>query len=51
VTTVHPLARQAALRDGIAEAEFDALLEEIDVRCREGQFLAVGMYVVVVENG
>ena len=46
------VGRDAALQEGITEAEFDALLEEMAVRCREGRFLAVGtMYVVVVEKG
>jgi hypothetical protein len=46
------VGRQAALQEGITEAEFDALLEEMTLRCREGRFLAVGtMYVVVLEKG
>jgi hypothetical protein len=46
------VGRGAALQEGITEAEFDALLEEMAVRCSEGRFLAVGtMYVVVVEKG
>jgi hypothetical protein len=46
------VGREAALQEGITEADFDALLEEMAVRCREGRFLAVGtMYIVVVEKG
>jgi ubiquinone/menaquinone biosynthesis C-methylase UbiE len=45
------VGREAALREGITETEFDALLEEMTVRDRENRFLAVGtMYVVVVEK-
>jgi ubiquinone/menaquinone biosynthesis C-methylase UbiE len=45
------VGREAVLREGVTEAEFDALLEEMALRSREGRFLAVGtMYVVVVEK-
>jgi hypothetical protein len=45
------VGREAALQEGVTEAEFDALLEEVTARDREGRFLAVGtMYVVVVEK-
>jgi ubiquinone/menaquinone biosynthesis C-methylase UbiE len=41
------VGRQEALDEGITEAEFDGLLDEMVVRDREGRFLAVGtMYVV-----
>ena len=46
------VGREAALEAGITEAEFDAQLDEMAVRDREGRFLAVGtMYVVVLEKG
>ena len=46
------VGRQASLEAGITEAEFDAQLDEMAVRDREGRFLAVGtMYVVVLEKG
>ena len=45
------VAREEALEDNVTEAEFDALLEELAVRDREGRFLAVAtMYVVVAEK-
>ena len=45
------VGRQEALDEGITEAEFDGLLDEMAVRDREGRFLAVGtMYVVVLEK-
>lgn len=43
------VGREAAGREGISEAEFDALLAEMAIRCSEGRFLAVGtMYLVVI---
>jgi ubiquinone/menaquinone biosynthesis C-methylase UbiE len=46
------VGRDAALREGVTEAEFDALLGEMAARSSEGRFLAVGtMYVVVVAKG
>ncbi len=45
------VGREGILAEGVTEAEFDAVLEEMAVRDREGRFLAVGlMYVVVVEK-
>ena len=45
------VGREAILEEGVTEVQFDALLDEMAVRDREGRFLAVGvMYVVVVEK-
>lgn len=45
------VGREAALREGILEEDFDALLEEMTLRSSEGRFLAVGtMYIVVLEK-
>jgi ubiquinone/menaquinone biosynthesis C-methylase UbiE len=45
------VGREAILEEGVTEALFDALLDEMAVRDRAGRFLAVGvMYVVVVER-
>lgn len=45
------VGRETILEEGVTEAQFDALLDEMAVRDQEGRFLAVGvMYVVVVEN-
>lgn len=45
------VGRDAILEEGVSAAQFDALLDEMAVRDREGRFLAVGvMYVVVVEK-
>jgi ubiquinone/menaquinone biosynthesis C-methylase UbiE len=43
--------RQAAVLGGVTETQFDALVAEMDLRDREGRFLAVGlMYVVALEK-
>lgn len=45
------VGREAAIHEGIIEADFDALLEEMAVRSREGRFLAAGtIYVIVAEK-
>lgn len=45
------VGRDAALDEGITDAEFDALVEEMARRSNEGRFLAVAtMYVVVAEK-
>ena len=45
------VGRDAILEEGVSAAEFDALLDEMAARDRNGRFLAVGvMYVVVVEK-
>ncbi|GAC1595461.1 MAG: hypothetical protein NVS3B21_18500 [Acidimicrobiales bacterium] len=45
------VGREAALQEGVTEAQFDALVNELTVRSRQGHFLAVGiMYVIVLEK-
>jgi ubiquinone/menaquinone biosynthesis C-methylase UbiE len=45
------IGREAAFAENVTEAEFDALLDELEARDRAGRFLAVAMmYVVVLEK-